>query len=187
MDKINISAIGTLTEAQTSYLQIGDTTIEVKKALPYQEVLSAIQWVISFVVDDRTFISAPLAAIIEDIAIMKFYTNLDLGMFDAEKFEVQEAYEVYNIIAGVDGYDKVRAQIDVKQLNFFHDNLWKTMESIVAYRNSAAGILETISFQAKTTSNDIEEVIEGSKTALTSESVQKLMEVVNKLGEPTTP
>lgn len=184
MDKININSFGTSGAPSVVYLQVGEGTVEVMRRIPYSEVLNAIQWSVNLIIDERTFISAPIAAIIEDVAIAKFYSNIDVSMFNSESFDIEAGYKFYDIVSDFDGFNKIKDLIDEKQLKFFHDNLWKTMESIVTYRNSAAGILERLSFQAKSTSTNIEQAIQDSGAVVSSENIQKLMEVMNKLSSP---
>lgn len=181
MDKITITSLGQVPEVAPIYIQIGEATIEVKKRVSYTEVLNLIQWSVNLIVDDRPFAAAPLEQIIEDFAFIKFFTNLDLSIFDAEQFDIQEAYTIYDTISFFDGFAKVKNMIDAQQKDFITTNLQKTIDSIIAYRNSAAGIIDKLADNAKTNTEVMSEAISMLQDPAKIEEVEKLLAIADKV------
>lgn len=147
--KIPLINLGPLQKPEIVELKINDAVIKVKRRIPYEEVLGMIQWCIDFIVGDKPFLSAPIEKIIRDFAILKFYTNIDISFLD-NFHELKDIYESYDLAETYDIISKVSAELDVDQIEFFDTTLHKTLESIVVYRNSAKGIIDTIADSART-------------------------------------
>ena len=180
MDKIKLSAMGAPAEPAVSYVQIGDATIEITTQLPYEQVLDMIQFCIDHIINDRPFISEPMKVIVKNCALLKFYTNLDMDFLD-NAVEMREIYEEYDLIDRFEVIDRVTAVINqtdsgARQLEFFNNTLDATLQSIMAYRNSAMGIVDALSDAAKSSTNNMQEAIDmlGDE-----EQNQKLIRLLN--------
>lgn len=143
-DKISLFAFGSVTPIEPQIKVIGEQEIKIWETIPYEQVLDAIQWAINYILDDRTFISAPLNAIIYDIAICRYWSNIDCSEVDSLDFDAIRCYEFYDALQHFGIIDAVTNLIQPKQLQFFENNLRDTLNSLVAYRNSAAGIIESL-------------------------------------------
>lgn len=175
--KVNILHFGVPPTASSGDVTIGAATLTVKSKIPYEELIEAIEWCINAIVDDRTFISAPLKAIISDISILKFYTNLDTDDIAKDYFSLSDFYEWYDIIKSFNVMSSVLPLIDAEQIEFFRTTMEQTLTSIVAYNNSAAGIVDKLSSQNAKTNADMQTVLSQLSDDEQLSQVRKLMEV----------
>lgn len=146
-NKIQLISIGVPPKMEEEQVQIGEAAITVKHRIPYEEVLDMMQWCISFIINDRPFISEPLKQIIKDFAILKYYTDIDMS-FVHDYQDMAEVYEAYDIIDSYNLMYFVRSHINGRQLEFFNTTLDKTLESIIKYQNSAKGVLDILAEDA---------------------------------------
>lgn len=180
---VNILNLGVPPAAESVPLSIGDAVLQVSPKIPYEKVIEAIEWSVNSILDDRTFISAPLHAIIQEVAILKFYTDLDTSGLGAEYFALTDFYEWFDIIQAHDLPSRVREIIEPKQLQFFTETLEKTIQSIVAYRNSAAGIIDRLTAQNTKDNLEMQTVLE----QLDEPQYAKLLQVMSALGQDGAP
>lgn len=159
MDKIKLNTMGVFPKVEPVWIKIGDADVEVTPYIPYEKMLDMIQWVIDYVINDRPFLSAPLVRIMKDFAILKFYTNFDFSFL--ENFhEMSEIYQEYDFIQRFELLDQVKPLLDDKQMAFFEKTTKETLDSIIAYRNSAQGIMETLAANAKRDTSAMQEAID---------------------------
>lgn len=187
MDNIRISfdALGVMAPTEPVYIQAGEATIEVKKEITYAEVIDAIQWIVNLVVDDRPFVSPILEDIVTKFALIKYYTNLDAAdIFDSEQFEISEVYRRYGILENQGIFDSVMNQINPKQVAFLCDKVSKTMAGIIAYRNSAAGIVDKMADNARENSSIMESAMKMMHDPNQIGEVQKLLAIAEKVKSP---
>lgn len=175
--KINILQLGPLPSPEQVSISINDIELQVSKTIPYERVLDAIQWSIAFIMDDRPFISAPLRKIITEIAILKFWTNLDCDDIATVTFAPEELYEWYDILVAHNITTQVSEVIDAQQLAFFHETLNETLVSLVAFRNSAAGIVERLASNADKDTARLSEAMNTLQDDKQFEMLQKIMEM----------
>lgn len=180
--KVQIVDFGPLPETKLVYRQFGATTVEISTTIPYEQMLTMIQWSIAFIMDERTFISAPLHQIIRDIALLKFYTNIDCSEIEIEGFSAAQVYEWYDIIKHFEIPNGVRDMIDKDQYVFFIETLDATLNSIVAYRNSAAGIVDRLSEQNDRNKGEITNALDLLKDDENAALIERLMSVMHKDG-----
>lgn len=176
--KITVLSFGAIPEPETTILEIGQAELQVTKRLPYEKIIEAIEWCVNSILDDRTFISAPLYQIIHDIAIIKFYTNLNTDDLLLGDFNLTNFYEWYDIIQHYAVAEKVRELIDPRQADFFDTVLDKTIHSLMEYRNSAAGIIDRLTSQNNKDNLEMNTIISRLATDDPELSnVKKLMEM----------
>ena len=147
-NRISISALGATSVEEPIYLQIGEATIELRRCIPYEELLNVMQWTIDMIVGEKPFMSAPLKRIVKDFAILNAYTNLDCGVTH-EFTEMGEIYAEYDAIQRFGVMEEVLPKLDKKQVDFFEKTVDETLDSIVAYRNSAKGIIDALAADAE--------------------------------------
>lgn len=155
IEKIKVANLGPIEETPIEYVQIGDAVLQVKKYIPYEEMLDMIQWCIDYIINDRPFISAPLKKIIKDLAVLNFFTNIDVS-FLTEYHDMKDIYEEYDLVYRHNVIDQIIPKIDEGQMKFFNETLDATLESIMAYRNSAVGIVDALSQNAQQDTNNME-------------------------------
>lgn len=180
MAKIKINTLGLPEVGEVKYLQIGDTVIEIRTLLPYEEIFNMIQWSINFIMDDRPFVSAPLQKIIQDFAVIKFFTNLDVDEIEKVGFSAEQLYSLYDILKGTETIEKVRNLVNKEQLKFYEETLTETLKSLVEYRNSAAGLLERIHVLAENQNSDIASITEVLDNPKEMEQVKRMLELMGQ-------
>lgn len=160
MDKVKFTTFGIMPKPEEKVITIGEGSLTVTTFLPYETVLEMIQWSINMIMDDRGFISEPIHQIIEDMAVLKYYTNLDLDELDMAGFTQGQLYEMYDMVKAHDLVSKVCAEISAEQLSFYRETLTKTLQSLIAYRNSAAGLMEMIQINGENTSASLQKSLD---------------------------
>lgn len=185
MDKIKTIALGPVPTFEVRYEKIGDAVITITPHIPYEKVLDMIQWCVNLIIDERPFVSEPLHQIVKDMALVKYYTNLDSAdILDNPTFELSALFERYDILISHEIFKRIRDFIDKDQLNFFESTLEKTMQNIVNYRNSAQGILDTLAQSAKEKDNVFLQNLADFQDPEKIGEFKKLVEAVNKVKNP---
>lgn len=177
-NKVPLSAFGLPQLPPPAVKLVGATQIEVQIVLPYEVVLEAIQWAINYILDDRTFISAPLREIITTVAIVKYWTNVDCEKVDDIAFDPNQLYEYYDMFMHFGIVDAARELINKKQLAFFERTLAATLDSLVSYRNSASGIIEQLRGEAKEDEFNLTSALDLLNNGAEMDMVRKVMRVV---------
>lgn len=175
MDKIKINTLGPLEEPSLVEKVIGEAQVIIRPSIPYEEMLDMIQWCIDFTINDRPFLSAPLRRIIKDFAILKFYTNFDFSFMDTVH-ELKDIYGEYDLLKRYAVVEAVLEVVDPAQLKFFNETLDETLTSILAYRNSAQGIVDSISDAAKDVNKDVEGALAMVDDPEKMEKIAKIMQ-----------
>lgn len=183
MEKVKLVSLGLLPEAMVNQVNIGDALVDVKSTLPYEEVLEMISWTINKTVDDRGYVSEPIKQIIKELAIVKYFTNIDLDAMDLATFNKGQLYESYDFIAQHHVMETITPYIDPVQLDFYKDTLEKTIASLIAYRNSAAGVIEMISQNGEQTSDHFTDILK--KLENSEEDFSQLIRMM-ELAQPQT-
>lgn len=185
MDKIQTLALGPLVTPEVRYEKIGEAVIMIKPILPYEDVLDMIQWCVNLIVDERPFVSEPLHQVVKNMALVKYYTNLNSAdILDEPTFSLKELFERYDILISHEVFDRIRNFIDKKQLDFFENTLEKTMQNIVAYRNSAQGILDTLAESAELKDQIFNKNLSDLSDPKKVGQFQKLVEALEKVKTP---
>lgn len=184
IEKIKLNTLGPIEEDPIEYMNIGQTVVAVHKYIPYEQMLDMIQWCIDYIINDRPFISAPLKKIIKDFAILNFYTNFDFS-FLTEYETMAQIYAEYDLVYRYGVMDKVKEFIDPGQLCFFEDTLNETLTSIIAYRNSAAGIVDALAEAAKTDTDKMQNAINMISDQEQNEKLVKLMKFAEEISTPS--
>ena len=183
MDKIKISSMGAPVVPESRYLDIGAASVEVKPIIPYEEVLDMIQWCIDLIINDRPFLSAPLKRIVKDLAVLKFYTNFDLSFLD-EFHDMTDIYSEYDLVKSFNVIDAITPLIDADQLKFFNETLDETLVSIVDYRNSAIGVIDTLADNAGDDISKMEGALNLLKDPEENKKLANLIEAAHLEKEP---
>ena len=176
---VDLNLIGELQEGEIKYLQIGEACIEVKSKLRYSEVFSLIEVIANLVTANQNFVSSPLKEIVKTIYFLRDYTNLNMIYLTEEVFLPDELYDAYGLIIQTGIYDKVRALVDQKQLDFFDTQLENVIADIITYKNSAAGQIEAITQNSKYTADSYDQILDSLKDVENQEAIQKVLEIID--------
>lgn len=180
IERIKLANLGPIEEAPIEYLQIGDAVLQVKKYIPYEEMLDMIQWCIDYIINDRPFISAPLKEIIKNLAILNFFTNIDTS-FLTEYHDMKDIYEEYDLVYRHNVIDQIIPKIDEGQMKFFNETLDATLDSIMAYRNSAVGIIDALSQNAQRDTENMESAMSMINDPDQMEKLGKLLKFAGEI------
>lgn len=183
-NRIKLNSLGVIEEVAPQYVQIGETVVTVERFIPYEKMLDMIQWCIDYIINDRPFISAPLKKIIKEFAILNFYTNFDFN-FLTEYHEMSDIYAEYDLVYRYGVMEKVLQFIDKGQIDFFNKTLDETLESIMAYRNSAAGIVDALAEHAKADTKAMEKAIEMISDDEQNQKIGQLLKFAEEIKAPT--
>lgn len=183
IERIKLANLGPIEESPIEYVQIGDAVLQVKKYIPYEEMLDMIQWCIDYIINDRPFISAPLKKIIKDLAVLNFFTNVDTS-FLTEYYDMKDIYEEYDLVYRHNVMDQIIPKIDEGQMNFFNETLDATLESIMAYRNSAVGIVDALAENAKKDTGDMEKALAFMNQGDNGEKIANLLKFAEEIQTP---
>lgn len=184
IERIKLNTLGAIEEDPIEYMNIGQTVVAVHKYIPYEQMLDMIQWCIDYIINDRPFISAPLKKIIKDFAILNFYTNFDFS-FLTEYETMAQIYAEYDLVYHYGVMDKVKEFIDPGQLCFFEDTLNETLTSIIAYRNSAKGIVDALVENAQQDIDKMQGAIDLLSDEEKNKQLSKMIKFAEELQNPT--
>lgn len=173
-NRISIAAIGAVAQEEPIYLQVGEATIELRRAIPYTEILDMVQFVVDFVVTDQPILSGVLSRMVKDFAIVKFYTNLDVTI-GKDTATINDIYDEYDVLMAFGVIDEVKSKVSAKQLSFFNETVNETAASILAYRNSVRGIMDSLGENAKANSEQMQQAID----MLSGENGEKLGKIID--------
>ena len=183
IERIKLNSLGLLEESPIEHMQIGDVVVTVHKFIPYEEMLNMIQWCIDYIINDRPFISAPLKKIIKDFAVLNFYTNFDFS-FLTEYGTMAEIYAEYDLVVRYNVMPRVLSFVDKDQMVFFNETLDATLDSIMAYRNSAKGIVDALADSAQSDINKMQGAIDLLKDEEQASKLQKMIEFAEEIQGP---
>lgn len=173
-NRISIAAIGTVVQEEPIYLQVGEATIEIRRSIPYTEILDMVQFAVDFAVTDQPILSGVLNRMVKDFAIMKFYTNLDVTI-GKDTATIKDIYDEYDVLMSFGVIDEVKSKISAKQLKFFNETVDETANSILTYRNSVRGMMDALSESAKIDSEQMQQAID----MLSGENGEKLGKLID--------
>lgn len=178
MDKMNIFSLAVEAEA-ARYLEIGGVSIEIYPTPSTQDILEAIQWGLNLTIQGNEVVSEAIKKIFLDMSMVKAFTNLDV---DISEKTVEEVYQMYDIIyrSGVVG--EIESKANKLAVAFLKDGFNKTVDGIIAYQQSAAGILQSLTNQASQSTEEMEKNLAFASNPDNLEPLTKMLSVAEKLG-----
>lgn len=178
IEKIQLNIFGLPEEKSPIYKEINNNVYIIYPSLQYETIFEMIQWAVNHIMDDRSFISGPLYELIRDLALVKFYTNIDLDAIDLADFNIPTIYEWYDILQGHGIIATIKEEIDPQQKDFFFRTLEKTLKSLVDYRNSAVGVLEKIQTLSINANDSMAEAIHLMEDPTQLEALKRMVELM---------
>lgn len=181
-NRIPVNALGLPESNSPLYLQIGDVTVEIYTNPLYKDIIEAIQWGVNLIVDDRPFTSYPMETIFLDLTKVKVFTNIAVdiptGATENDVYMIYEAVKASGII------EEIALKVKAEKLSFLELGITKTVESILAYRNSARGIVNIMAAEADDNTKAFSEALRMYSDEGNLQEISKLMKVVETLGQP---
>lgn len=176
MAKIAYSKLGLnkIVNKEPSIIEFNDQQIEVVQYLPIEKKLDLISDIINSSLDDNTYYNPCRIEIFMLTKIIEAYTNLTIT--DKQK---EDIFKFYDQLVASGFAEKVLDNIPAVDYNFIHRSVTKTIKNIYQQKNSALGILESISTDYSNLNLDASEI--QSKLA-DPENLDLLRAVLTKLG-----
>ena len=176
MAKIAYSKLGLnkIVNKEPSIIEFNDQQIEVVQYLPIEKKLDLISDIINSSLDDNTYYNPCRIEIFMLTKIIEAYTNLTIT--DKRK---EDIFKFYDQLVASGFAEKVLDNIPAVDYNFIHRSVTKTIKNIYQQKNSALGILESISTDYSNLNLDASEI--QSKLA-DPENLDLLRAVLTKLG-----
>lgn len=155
-------------------IEFNDQQIEVTQYLPVDKKLELISDIINDSIDDNTYYNPCRIEIFMVTKIIEAYTNLNIT--DKQK---EDIFKFYDQLMASGFANKVLENIPKEDYDFIYGSVIKTIKGIYKQKNSALGILESISTDYSNLSLDASEI--QSKLA-DPENLELLRAVLTKLG-----
>ena len=176
MAKIAYSKLGLnkMVNKDPIIIKFNDQEIEVTQYLPMEKKLDLISDIINSSVDEKNYCNFCRVEIFITIKLVEAYTNLSIT--DKQK---EDVFKFYDQIVASGLAEVVINAIPISDYSFIHKNTLKTIKNIYKQRNSALGILETISTDYSALNLDASEI---QKKLADPESMEFLKNVLSKLG-----
>lgn len=150
------------------------TTIEVKQYLPIEEKLVVISNIINNSIDDNDFYNPVRLEIFTTLEILYAYTNLNI----TSKMK-EDPFKLYDVVLSSGLYDKVLEAMPTDEFDRIDVSAHATIRNIYNYKNSAMGILNSIS----TDYSDLDLNVQALQSELANpENLSLLKNVVANLG-----
>ena len=174
MAKVSFTKLG-LTKPQIfAELCINEQVIEVKGYLPVNEKLELISNVINLSADDNNFANPVKVRVYSILEIIEAYTNISFT--DKQK---ENPTKLYDLFEGNGVTKMIFNCIPDDELIMLRNAIKDSVEAVYKYKNSAMGILESISSDYSNLNLDVDDLY--TKMA-DKENLNVLKEVLTKLG-----
>ena len=174
MAKVSFTKLGLKKNEDVGILHINEQDIEVKQYLPINEKLELISSVINSAADENNFSNPVKENVFLTLEILYHYTNINFT--DKQK---EDPIKLYDLVVSSGLVNKVTNLIPEEELDEVINGVAQSVKAIYTYRNSALGILESISQDYSNLDLDATEIQE--KLA-DPENMAFLKQVLTKLG-----
>ena len=147
---------------------------EVKHYLPIKDKLELVSRIINQSVDDNGFCNPMKVKLYMVLEIVFAYTNLS---FTAKQKE--DPFKLYDLIVSTGIFTDIVDAIRERDWKEIQENVWTTIDNIYKYKNSAMGILDTISTDYKNLDLDATEI---QKKLADPNNLGLVKDILSKLG-----
>lgn len=161
-------------EVLTMAVEGNANPIEVRQYLPVDEKLGLIGRIIELAHDENNFSNPLKLEVYYTIEMIKAYTNLS---FTDKQLEIPN--KLYDALMCSGWIKNLFALIPESEKQIIWQGLKDTVNAYYTYRNSAYGIMETMSQDYSDLSFDINEL---TKKLRNGENIELLRDVLTKLG-----
>ena len=174
MAKVSFTKLGLKKNEEVGILHINEQDIEVKQYLPINEKLELISSVINSSADENNFSNPVKENVFLTLEILYHYTNINFT--DKQK---EDPVKLYDLVVSSGLVNKVTDLIPEEELDEVINGLAQSVKAIYTYRNSALGILESISQDYSTLNLDATEI---QQKLADPDNMALLKQVLTKLG-----
>lgn len=172
--KVPFSKLGLKKQENVLTINIAGHDIEVKQYLPSAEKLKLISQVLNNSLDDNSFINPLKLDILTHLEIIYRYTNITFT--EKQKEDVTKLYDLLN-----DNEIISQVILMIPDLEYSHliEDIETTVKAYYEYKNSALGILETISTDYSNLKLDAESI---KNDLANPENLALVKSVMEKMG-----
>lgn len=171
MAKISFNKLGLKKQGEMKNFSYGDQIIEIKQYLPIEEKLKLLTRVINKAIEQSPNFSNLLqVTVFFSLELVYAYTNIQFTEKQKEDF-----CKTFNLMNENKLISEILKHIPDSEISFLQEGLDSTLSALYAYRNSARGILESLSADYNNLNLDIESLQEKIKDP---ENLQLLKDIL---------
>ena len=174
MAKVSFTKLGLKKNEDVGILHINEQDVEVKQYLPVNEKLELISSVINSAADENNFSNPVKENVFLTLEILYHYTNINFT--DKQK---EDPVKLYDLVVSSGLVNKVTDLIPEEELDEVINGVAQSVKAIYTYKNSALGILESISQDYSALNLDATEV---QQKLADPDNMALLKQVLTKLG-----
>jgi hypothetical protein len=174
MAKVAFTKLGLSKNQEVENIEWNEQNIEVKQYLPINEKLTLISNVMNNAHDENNFSNPVKIDVFTALEIMFAYTNINF----TEK-QKEDVTKLYDLLVSSGLYAAVIAAIPVTEYATITCGIRESIDAIYTYRNSALGILDSISTDYSNLNLDASEI---QKKLSDPENMELLRNILTKLG-----
>lgn len=174
MAKVSFTKLGLKKNEEIGILHINEQDIEVKQYLPINEKLELISSVINSAADENNFSNPVKENVFLTLEILYHYTNINFT--DKQK---EDPVKLYDLVVSSGLVNKVTDLIPEEELDEVINGVAQSVKAIYTYRNSALGILESISQDYSNLNLDATEI---QQKLADPDNMALLKQILTKLG-----
>lgn len=174
MAKVSLTKLGLKVNQDVKNIEFNEQTIEVKQYLPINEKLELISSVINSAADENNFSNPVKENVFLTLEILYHYTNINFT--DKQK---EDPVKLYDLVVSSGLVNKVTDLIPEEELDEVINGVAQSVKAIYTYRNSALGILESISQDYSALNLDATEI---QQKLADPDNMALLKQVLTKLG-----
>ena len=174
MAKVSLTKLGLKVNQDVKNIEFNEQNIEVKQYLPINEKLELISSVINSAADENNFSNPVKENVFLTLEILYHYTNINFT--DKQK---EDPVKLYDLVVSSGLVNKVTDLIPEEELDEVINGVAQSVKAIYTYRNSALGILESISQDYSNLNLDASEI---QKKLADPDNMALLKQVLTKLG-----
>ena len=165
--KANIEAVKTIT--------INEQQIEVKQYLPMKEKGEMINTIVDHLMmtNQVSFINPIAIEVFLNYEIINYYTNINFT--DKQR---EDLFKIYDLLESNGIFDQIVGAIPETEYSFIYDTLLETLKALYEYKNSAAGIIESISNSYNNTNIDLDAIKEKVGELANETELKELIETL---------
>lgn len=174
MAKLAYSKLNLKPDAATVSMPWGDYEVEVRKYLPLEDKVEMISRIVNQSVDDNGFYNPLRVNLYLTLEVVYAYTNLSF----TEK-QKENPFKLYDALVSSGFVTNLMAMMNETELDEVRNFTYEVIENIYQFKNSALGILETISTDYSNLDLNASEI---QQKLADPENLELLKGVLTKLG-----
>lgn len=143
MAKLSLNKLGLhkMPVVEKETFEFNEQQIEVIQYLPINNKIDLIQRIVNASLDtEEKFINPCKVNVYMYVEIVLAYTNITLT-----ETQKKDLNKVYDALCASHFIGHFRAYMNESEWSYITNTVWDILDSMIKYRNSAAGIMETIS------------------------------------------